>query len=189
MILFVGTSLTAGLGVDPDSAYPAIIQRKLDSANLHWRVVNAGSSGETSAGAVRRLPWLLQEGGTQGPPLRIVVIETGANDGLRGLEVESTRRNIAALIRQVRERDSTARIVLVGMEAPPNMGAPFTQRFRDLYPSLARAERVPLVPFLLEGVGGVDSLNQPDGIHPTPAGHRVLADNVWRVLAPLLQGS
>ena len=179
-MLFLGTSLTAGLSVESDSAYPAVLQRRLDSLDLAWRVINGGVSGETSAGLLRRLPWQLQG------PVGIVVVETGANDGLRGLDVDSTRANLDAIIRQVRTHDSTTRIVLVGMQAPPNMGPRFTQRFRALFPDLARRERLPLVPFLLAGVGGVDTLNQADGIHPTPAGHRIVADNVWRVLGPMV---
>ncbi|MFI5207388.1 MAG: arylesterase [Gemmatimonadales bacterium] len=181
VILFVGTSLTAGLGVDPDSAYPAVIQRRLDSLHLAWRAQNAGVSGETSAGALRRLPWLLQA------PFAILVVETGANDGLRGLDPDSTRANIEAIVRTVRAHDSTTRIVLAGMEAPPNMGPRFTSRFRALFPSLARADHLALVPFLLTGVAGIDSLNQTDGIHPTPRGHRIVADNVWRVLGPMVE--
>lgn len=183
ILLFLGTSLTAGLGVEPDSAYPAVMQRKADSLGLAWHVVNGGVSGETSAGLLRRLPWQLEG------PLRVVVIETGANDGLRGLDVNSTRTNIEAIIAQLRAHDSTMRIVLVGMEAPPNMGPRFTAAFRSMFPALARREHLPIVPFLLEGVGGVDSLNQGDGIHPTPEGHRIVAENVWRVLAPLMRAS
>lgn len=180
VLLFLGTSLTAGLGVDGDSAYPAVIQRRLDSLGMHWRVVNGGLSGETSAGLVRRLPWLLEG------PVKVAVIETGANDGLRGLDVDSTRANLEAVIAQLKAHDATMRIVLVGMEAPPNMGPLFTARFRALYPELARRDHLPLVPFLLAGVGGIDTLNQADGIHPTPAGHRIVADNVWHVLEPVL---
>ena len=181
VVLFVGTSLTAGLGVDPDSAYPAVIQRTMDSLHVAWRAVNAGVSGETSAGALRRMPWLLQQ------PPRVLVLETGANDGLRGLDVDSTRHNIDSIVGLVRQRDSSIVIVLVGMEAPPNMGRAFTSRFHAMYPELAQRDRCALVPFLLAGVGGIDSLNQADGIHPTPRGHRIVAANVWKVLGPILQ--
>lgn len=180
-VLFIGTSLTAGLGVDRDSAYPAVIQRRLDSLGLPVRAVNAGVSGETSAGALRRMSWLLQ-----GRPL-VVVLETGANDGLRGLDVDSTRANIAAIIGLIRARDSLIPIVMAGMLAPPNMGPRFTQRFQAMFGDLAARHGLSLVPFLLTGVGGVDSLNQGDGIHPTPAGHRIVADNVWRLLGPIVQ--
>jgi acyl-CoA thioesterase-1 len=180
-ILFLGTSLTAGLGVDQDSAYPAIIQRTIDSLRLGYHVVNAGVSGETSAGALRRTPWLLQH------PPRVLVLETGANDGLRGLDADSTRRNIDSIVGLVHQRDSSIVLVLVGMEAPPNMGRTFSSRFHAVYPDLARRHHLPLVPFLLQDVGGIDTLNQADGIHPTPAGHRIVAATVWRVLGPILR--
>ncbi|MBI1723829.1 MAG: arylesterase [Gemmatimonadetes bacterium] len=178
-ILFLGTSLTAGLGVDLAEAYPALIQRRLDSLGLGWRVVNGGLSGETSAGALRRLDWLLQG------PIRVLVIETGANDGLRGQGLDSTRANLDAIVARARAYDSTMTIVLAGMEVPPNLGPRYATRFRQLFSDLARRERLALIPFLLEGVGGVDSLNQADGIHPNSAGHRIVAENVWRVIRPL----
>ncbi len=181
VLLFLGTSLTAGLGVPADSAYPAVIRRRVDSLGLDWQVQNGGLSGETSAGAVRRLPWLLQG------PIKLLVIETGANDGLRGLDPDSTRANLEAIVRLARAYDSTLTIVLAGMEAPPNLGTAYTGRFRAVFRDVARRERLALIPFLLEGVGGVDSLNQADGIHPTGAGHRRLADNAWRVIGPLLR--
>ncbi len=179
-ILFIGTSLTAGLGVDPDEAYPAVIQRRLDSLHLAWRVINAGVSGETSAGAVRRLESVLTD------PVRVVVLETGANDGLRGIDPNSTRANLEQIVRRIRARDSTIAIVLAGMEAPPNLGRRFTQQFRELFPALAARERLALVPFLLAGVAGDDELNQDDGIHPTARGHELIADTVWRALEPSL---
>ena len=181
VVLFVGTSLTAGLGVDPDQAYPALIQRKLDSAGLRWHAVNAGVSGETSAGALRRIPWLLRD------TINALVLETGANDGLLGLDVDSTRANIQAIVREVRSQYPAAPVVLVGMQAPPNMGPDFTARFRDLFPALARRDTLTLIPFLLTGVAGIDTLNQNDGIHPNPRGHQIVADNVWRVLEPVLK--
>jgi acyl-CoA thioesterase-1 len=181
LVVFLGTSLTAGLGVDPDSAYPAVIQRKLDSAGIRLRVINAGVSGETSAGALRRLPFVLQG------DIRVVLIETGANDGLRGLDVDSTRANLEAIVARARAYDSALTIVLAGMEAPPNLGPRFTAGFRALFPDIARRENLALIPFLLARVGGVDSLNQEDGIHPNSAGHRLVAENLWRVLAPLVE--
>ena len=183
VIMFLGTSLTAGLGVEPDQAYPAIIQQKLDSAGLAYRVVNAGVSGETSAGAVRRIDWLLRD------PVAILVLETGANDGLRGQDPDSIRGNIQAIIDRVHATQPATRIVLVGMNAMPNLGRVYATQFEAIYPAIARANGLPAVPVLLEGVGGVDSLNQPDGIHPTPEGHRRLAANVWQTLLPLLTPS
>lgn len=179
-ILFIGTSLTAGLGVEPGEAYPAVIQRKIDSAGLGWHVVNAGVSGETSAGALRRIDWVLRQ------PAAIVVLETGANDGLRGQDPDSIRQNIQAIIERVRARDSSTQVVLVGMNAMPNLGRGYVRGFEAIYPALARENHLVLIPSLLAGVGGVDSLNQPDGIHPTPRGHMIMANTVWRALLPLL---
>lgn len=179
VIVFLGTSLTAGLGVDPSEAYPARIQVKLDSAGFSLRAVNAGLSGETSAGALRRLEWLLRG------PIGVVVVETGANDGLRGLDLDSTRANLEAIVARVRAYDPVIPIVLAGMEVPPNLGPRYAGRFRALFRDLAARQRLGLIPFLLEGVGGVDSLNQADGIHPTAAGQAIVAANVWRVLEPL----
>jgi len=179
-VVFLGTSLTAGLGLDPDQAYPAVIQRRLDSLKLPWRAVNAGVSGETSAGALRRLDWVLRE------KPAILVVETGANDMLRGEDLDSTRANLEAIVRGARAADPGVTIVLAGMEAAPNLGPRYAARFRDLFRELAAREHLPLIPFLLQGVGGVDSLNQADGIHPTAAGARIVADNVWRVVGPLV---
>ena len=182
-MLFLGTSLTAGYGLEPDQAYPALVQRKIDSLGLRWRAVNAGLSGETSAGALRRLDWLLQG------PIRIVVIETGANDGLRGLDLDSTRANLEAILAKVRGYDTTITIVLAGMEVPPNLGPRYAAQFRGLFRDLARRRALLLIPFLLQGVGGIDSLNQADGIHQTPRGQEIVADNVWRVVRPLIRGT
>jgi acyl-CoA thioesterase-1 len=180
VILFLGTSLTAGLGLDPSQAFPALIQTRLDEAGLRYRVVNGGVSGETSAGALRRLDWLLAE------PVAILVVETGANDGLRGQDPEATRANIQAILDRARKASPPPRVVLAGMQAPPNLGREYAARFRAVYPELARRNHIPLVPFLLEGVAGVAALNQPDGVHPTAEGHRRVADNMWAVLGPLL---
>jgi acyl-CoA thioesterase-1 len=181
-IVFLGTSLTAGYGLDPADAYPALIQRRLDSLRLPWRAVNAGVSGETSAGALRRLDWTLKD------PAAILVVETGANDGLRGLDLDATRANLEAIIRRARVLQPGLRIVLAGMEMLPNLGPRYAAEFRELFPDVAAREKVALIPFLLRGVGGVDSLNQADGIHPNAAGERIVARNVWRVLAPMVQG-
>jgi acyl-CoA thioesterase-1 len=180
-LVFLGTSLTAGLGLDPAQAYPAVIQRKIDSAGLPFEAVNAGVSGETSAGARRRIDWILRQ------PVSVLVIETGANDGLRGLEVDSLRANIQFIIDDARRLSPPPAIVLVGMRAPPNMGFGYTRRFREVYADLAEENDVPLVPFLLEGVAGVGSLNQEDMMHPTANGQQRMADVVWKVLEPVLR--
>jgi len=180
VVLILGTSLTAGLGLDPEDAYPALIQRKADSAGLRVRVENAGLSGETSAGALRRVDWLLRG------PVDVFVLETGANDGLRGMDVDSTRRNIERIVARVRSTRPAARIFLVQMEAPPNLGRKYTDQFRAMFPAVARSTGATLLPFLLEGVAGVSSLNQPDGIHPNEEGARRVAANVWQGLAPAL---
>jgi acyl-CoA thioesterase-1 len=179
-LLFVGTSLTAGLGLDPDSAYPARVQRMADAAGLDFQVVNAGVSGETSAGALRRIGWLLRQ------RVDVLVLETGANDGLRGTPVGETRANIQAIIDTVRRERPGAVVVLVQMEAPPNMGAAYTTAFHETFPMLARRNRVRLLPFLLNGVAGHAALNQGDGLHPNDAGERIVARNVWRALRPVL---
>ncbi len=181
-LLFVGTSLTAGLGLEPEEAFPALVARRIDSLGLPYRVDNAGYSGETSAGALRRIDWLVRE------PVDVLVLETGANDGLRGLSVDSMRANIQAIIDRVRAVSPNVRILLVGMEAPPNLGTRYTSEFRKVFPELAERNGAVLLPFLLEGVAAVDSLNQGDGIHPNAAGSRRLAETVWGALAPLLQG-
>lgn len=180
-VLFVGTSLTAGLGLDPEQSYPALIARRIDSLGLPYEVDNAGYSGETSAGALRRIDWLIRN------PVDVLVLETGANDGLRGLSVDSMQANIQAIIDRVRAASPDARILLVGMEAPPNLGPRYTSEFRKVFPEVAERNGATLLPFLLVGVAGVDSLNQGDGIHPNVAGSRMLAETVWRALLPLVQ--
>ena len=182
-LLIVGTSLTAGLGLDPDSAYPAILQRKLDSSGVAYRVVNAGFSGETSAGALRRIEWLLRDSA------RVVMIETGANDGLRGQDVDSTRATLRAIVRRVKAVLPDATVLLAQMESPPNLGARYTTAFRSMFPAVAKEEGIALVPFLLDGVAGIPSLNQPDGIHPNEAGAKIVAENVFRALRPVLERS
>jgi len=182
VILFLGTSLTAGYGLPaPDLAFPALIQAKLDSAGHRLRVVNAGISGESSAGALARIDWLMDQ-----ERVAVLVVETGANDGLRGQDPDSVKARIQAIFDRARQEDPPPRLVLVGMEALPNLGREYVRRFREIYPELARANDAALVPFLLTDVAGVDSLNQGDGIHPTAAGQRVVAENVWRVLKDLL---
>jgi acyl-CoA thioesterase-1 len=182
-VLFVGTSLTAGYGLEHDQAYPALIQDRIDSLRLNYRVVNAGVSGETSADARRRIGWLLR-----GERADVLVLETGANDGLRGLSVDTLRANIEAIIDSVREIQPRSEILLVSMEAPPNIGSRYTTAFHAVYPAVAAEKHVVLVPFLLAGVAGIPALNQGDGIHPNARGERIVADNVWRVLRPELAG-
>lgn len=183
IVLFLGTSLTAGLGVGPEEAYPALVQQKIDSAGLGFRVVNAGVSGETSAGGLRRVDWLLRQ------PITVLVVELGANDALRGQDLDSTRANLQTIIDHTRAAWPNATIVLAGMQAPPNLGRRYTEGFRNIFPDLARRNRTALVPFLLEDVGGVSELNQADGIHPTAKGHEIMAATVWRVLSPILRGA
>ncbi len=180
-VVFVGTSITAGLGLDPKDAYPSLVAKKADSAGLAIEVVNAGLSGETSAGALRRIGWLLTAPGD------VILVETGANDGLRGLDVDSTRANIDRLLDEVRKAKPQATVLLMQMEAPPNMGKTYTAAFHALYPALAKKHGVPLVPFLLDGVAGDAKLNQADGIHPNETGSRKVAANVWKALEPVLR--
>ena len=182
-MLIVGTSLTAGLGLDQDSAYPAILQRKLDSAGVRFRVVNAGFSGETSAGALRRIDWLLRDSAA------VVMIETGANDGLRGQDVDSTRATLRAIVRRVKATLPDAKILLAQMESPPNLGDRYTTAFRSMFPEVAREEGITLVPFLLDRVAGVPEMNQGDGIHPNVEGSKIVAENVFRAVLPVLTAS
>lgn len=180
-ILFLGTSLTAGYGLEESEAYPALIQLKIDSAGLPYRVINAGVSGETSAGGLRRIDWLLRQ------PVAVLVLELGANDGLRGQDVDALRANLQAIIDRTRAAHPDARIVVAGMESPPNMGSAYTSAFRAVFPEVARANDAVLIPFLLDGVAAAPELNQADGIHPTAQGQRVVAENVWRYLETVLR--
>jgi acyl-CoA thioesterase I len=181
VILVVGTSLTAGYGLDPEQAWPAALERRLRAAGLPHRVAAAGVSGETSAGALRRVDWLLE----REHPV-VFVLETGGNDGLRGLDPDTLRANLLKVLRRAATLDPAPRLALLAMEAPPNYGRRYTERFRAAYVEAARETGAVLIPFFLDGVAGVDTLNLPDGIHPTPAGHERAAENVWRVLARLL---
>jgi len=179
-IVFFGDSITAGYGVDPDEAYPAVIQRKIKEADRPWRVVNAGLSGETTAGGLRRLDWILRQ------RVDILVIELGGNDGLRGISPATTRSNLEQMIGRIQQQHPDVKVVLTGMQISTNMGPDFARDFAAIYPEVARATGVVLVPFLLDRVGGVPTLNQADGIHPTAEGHQIVADTVWRTLLPLL---
>jgi acyl-CoA thioesterase I len=180
VVLCVGTSLTAGYGLDVEQAYPALLQQKIAQAGLRYHVQNAGISGETSAGALHRIDWLLRQ------PVAVFVLETGANDGLRAQDPAFTRNNIQQILDRVKKAAPPPKVLLVGIQAPPNYGAAYTAKFGKLYPDLAEANHVALVPFLLEGVAGIPALNQADGIHPTAEGQRIVADTVWKALRPLL---
>ncbi len=182
-ILFFGNSLTAGLGVETEQAFPGLIGKRLDSLGYPYRAVNAGLSGETTASGVNRLEWVLRQ------PIDIFVLELGANDGLRGIPLTETRKNLQAMVEKVRQANPEVQIILTGMQLPPNMGPDYTTEFRQIFSDLAAAYNLELVPFLLEGVGGVPELNQADGIHPTPEGHKILAENVWKVLMPILRNN
>lgn len=179
VIAVLGDSLTAGLGVAAEEAYPALLEARLRREGLAYRVVNAGVSGDTTAGALRRLDWVLRARPD------VVVVALGANDGLRGLPVDAMRDNLVAIVTRLRR--AGARVLLAGMRLPPNYGDAYTRAFADAFDDVARRTSVPRLPFLLEGVAGVPALNQPDGIHPNAAGQRVVADTVWRALRPLLQ--
>lgn len=181
-ILFVGTSLTAGYGLEADSAFSYLIQRKIDSAGLPFETVNAGVSGETTAGLIQRLDWLLRA------KFDVMVLESGANDGLRGVEAKAIADNLTQIVRRTRAAHPDARILLVQMEAMPNYGRSYGSAFHDVYQSVAKAEKIELLPFLLDGVAGRPDLNQADGLHPNLRGERMVAENVWRGLEPVLRG-
>jgi acyl-CoA thioesterase-1 len=178
VILFFGTSLTAGMGLDPNDAYPAVIQKKLDSLDLPYQVVNAGLSGETTASGINRIDWVLNQ------KVEIFVLELGANDGLRGIPLDETQKNLQAIIDRVRSKNPETKIILAGMQIPPNLGQEYTSEFRNIFPELAKKNKLRLIPFLLEDVAGNPELNQQDGIHPTAKGQKILAGNVWEVLEP-----
>jgi acyl-CoA thioesterase I len=182
-MLFVGTSLTAGLGLEPDSAFPMVIQRKLDSAGFAFDVVNAGVSGETSSGLLDRLDWLLRG------QFQIMVLETGANDGLRGIPATTLRSNLERALARIKEKRPDARVVLVQMEALPNLGPTYAREFHEVYPAVAKSAGVTLLPFLLTDVAGHRELNQSDGVHPNYVGERIVANNVWRWLKPVLDST
>jgi acyl-CoA thioesterase I len=180
-IVFFGNSLTAGYGLSPSEAFPALIQKKIDSLNLPYTVVNAGVSGETSSGGNSRIDWVLRQ------PMDVFILELGGNDGLRGIPVAETRKNLQSIIDKVKKSKPDVKLVLAGMQIPPNMGQQYATTFRDLYKDLASANNMILIPFLLEGVGGEASLNQDDGIHPTAEGHRIIAETMWRLIFPVLE--
>ena len=180
-VLFFGDSLTAGYGLDDQSeAFPGVIQGKIDAAKLHYHVVNAGVSGETSAGGKGRINWILKQ------RVDVFVLELGANDGLRGIPVSETVDNLQSIIDAVKARYPKAKLVMLGMQIPPSMGTQYTYSFKAIFPELAAKNKMALVPFLLKDVAGIPSLNQKDGIHPTAEGAKIVADNVWQVLQDVL---
>lgn len=179
-ILMFGDSITAGYGLSEEQAYPSLIQEKIDSLELDYTVVNAGLSGETTAGGARRVNWILQQ------DVDIFLIGLGGNDGLRGIDPSNTKKNLITIIEKVRDKDSEIDIILAGMEAPPNLGQQYTSEFRSVFREVAKQKDVTFMPFLLEDVAGIDELNQPDGIHPTAEGQQIIANNIWPFLKPLL---
>jgi acyl-CoA thioesterase-1 len=180
-IVFLGDSLTAGYGLRPEQSYPSLVAEKIRDAHLPYDVVNAGVSGDTSAGGLRRIDWLLQR------KIDLLVIALGANDGLRGLSPDALEGNLQAIIDKAKAKNRAARIVIAGMQMPPNLGAAYASKFQTVFAEVARRNNAVLIPFLLAGVGGHRDLNQPDSIHPTAAGQRVVAETVWHVLRPILQ--
>ncbi len=181
VVLFLGDSITAGYGLELSQAFPALIQEKIDTKGWRFKAVNAGQSGDTSAGALDRLNWLLKN------RVDVLVLELGGNDGLRGLPVEGTQKNLQAIINRTRAKYPQAKIIIAGMKVPPNMGQDYAKKFEAVFVDLAKKNKAPLIPFVLEGVGGMRELNLPDGIHPTAKGHQIVAANVWKVLEPVLR--
>lgn len=179
-ILFFGDSITAGLGIDPDQAFPALIQKKVEGEKWMFRVINGGVSGETSAGGLRRINWVLQR------KIDVLILELGGNDALRGVDLENTKSNLQGIIERVRKKDPEVRIIVAGMQAPPNLGLAYTTKFQKMYPDLVKKNKTAFIPFILQDVGGIRDLNLPDGIHPTVEGHKIVAETVWKVLKPVL---
>jgi acyl-CoA thioesterase-1 len=180
-VLFFGTSLTAGYGLDPTVAFPKLVEQMAAKSGTPIVAINAGLSGETSAGAVRRIEWAMRQ------PVDIVVLETGGNDALRALDADTLEANLRAVVNTIKREQPRARILLAVMEAPPNLGVRYTTRFREAYAAVARSENLTLVPFLLDRVAGITALNQADGVHPNERGERIVAENVWKTLQPVVQ--
>ena len=180
VILFYGDSLTAGYGLSPDEAFPALVEKKLNKTDKKVKVVNAGLSGETSAGGLSRIEWILRQ------PVDIFVLELGGNDGLRGLPVDQTRKNLQGIMDKVKAKYPNCKIVMAGMMVPPNMGKEYTEAFKRVYPDLATKNKATLIPFILDGVGGIEKLNQPDGIHPNAEGHQIISNKITPVFEKLL---
>ena len=182
-LVILGDSIAAGYGLDSDEAYPALLQKKIEDANLPFTVINAGLSGDTTAGGLRRIDWILKQ------PIDILLIELGGNDGLRGIPVSETRTNLQGIIDRAKAKYSSVRIIIAGMKMPANMGLDYTGQFEKVFPEIAAKNHAILIPFLLENVGGKPELNQPDHIHPTSQGHQIVAQNIWPLLEPLLRAS
>ena len=180
-ILFFGDSITAGAGVDKKNTFPALIQQKIDSLSWDFNAVNAGLSGETSAGGLRRIDWMLRQ------PVSVFVLELGGNDALRGIDLSVTKENLQKVIDKVTAKYPDAKIIIAGMQVPPNLGPDYTEEFKEMYPELAEENEATLIPFLLEDVGRNDKLMQSDGIHPNVKGHKVVAETVWDTLKPVLK--
>ena len=179
-ILFFGNSLTAGYGIDPEESFAGRIQTRLDSLKKEYRVINGGLSGETTAGGLSRLDWFLEE-----EPY-LFVLELGGNDGLRGIALTETKKNLLAIVDKVKAKYPNTKIILAGMQIPPNMGKEYTEEFKAIYPAVAKEKNIELIPFLLEGVAGNPDLNLPDGIHPTPEGHRIVMETLWPFISKAL---
>jgi len=173
IILFYGNSLTAGYGIDADDAFPGLTQSRIDSLGLDYKVINGGLSGETTAGGLSRLDWFLED------QPEIFILELGGNDGLRGIALTETKSNLLAMIDKVRAKFPDTKIILAGMQIPPNMGQEYSNEFKEIFPAVAEAKNVTLIPFLLENVGGVPEMNLPDGIHPTEEGHQIVFETIW----------
>jgi acyl-CoA thioesterase-1 len=176
IILFYGNSLTAGYGIDADDAFPGLTQSRIDSLGLDYKVINGGLSGETTAGGLSRLDWFLED------QPEIFILELGGNDGLRGIALTETKSNLLAMIDKVRAKFPDTKIILAGMQIPPNMGQEYSNEFKEIFPAVAEAKNVTLIPFLLENVGGVPEMNLPDGIHPTEEGHQIVFETIWPYL-------
>ncbi len=181
VVLFFGDSLTAGYGLSPEDAFPAVVEKSLRKSGADVRVINAGLSGETSAGGLTRIDWILRQS------IDVFVLELGANDGLRGLPIAETKKNLQTIIDKVKAKNPNCKIVLAGMMVPPNMGKEYANGFRNVFPDISKKNNAVLIPFLLDGVGGIERLNQADGIHPTAEGHAIVGENLAKVILPLVK--
>jgi len=181
-IVVLGDSLAAGSGVGKDGAYPAFVQKRIDQEKLPYTVINAGVDGDTSSGGLRRINWLLRK------KVDVLLLELGGNDGLRGIDTKTTKANLIAIVARTRDKYPDVKVVIAGMQMPPNMGKKYTEAFKKIFPVVAKETKSALIPFLLEGIGADPKYNQPDLIHPTKEGHEIVAGTVWKVLGPVLKG-